>query len=134
MEHIYSTTVNKNIFPKEVPVIETTIQTRTLNSIILEEKIPKIDLIKIDVETHEPEVIEGYLLNLKKHLPSILIEILSDEVGQRIESYVKGLPYIYYNIDENSGLKRVDKIVKSDFFNYLLCTEETAIKLNIFNL
>jgi FkbM family methyltransferase len=134
MEHIYSVTVNKNMFTAGTPVIETTIQTKTLDSIILEQNIPKIDLIKIDVETHEPEVLEGYMMNLKKHMPSVIIEVLTDDVGKKVESYIKDLPYLYYNIDENAGLKRVKNIVKSDYYNYLLCTEETAVKLGIFNL
>ena len=130
-EHIYSVTVNKNMFTPGTPVVEKTIETITLDSFINKENISNIDLIKIDVETHEPEVIEGYLNNIKQHLPSILIEILNDEVGNKIEHLIKDLPYLYFNIDENSGIKKVDHILKSDYFNYLLCTEQVAKNLSL---
>ncbi|MBL4668383.1 MAG: FkbM family methyltransferase [Flavobacteriales bacterium] len=130
-DHIYSVTVNKNMFTPETPTIKIKIQTKTLDSFITEENIDHIDLIKIDVETHEPEVLEGYLGNIKKHQPSILIEVLNDEVGRRIEDLIKGMGYLYFNIDENAGIKKVNSILKSDYYNYLLCTKEVAIKLGI---
>ena len=43
-------------------------------------KITKIDLLKIDVETHEPEVLEGYTKYIHLHKPTMLIEILNDEL------------------------------------------------------
>ena len=130
-DHIYSVTVNKNMFTPGTPVVEKTIKTITLDSFINKEKIKNIDLIKIDVETHEPEVIEGYINNIKQHQPTILIEILNDEVGKKIETLIKDIPYLYFNIDENSGVKRVNHILKSDYYNYLLCTEEVAKNLSL---
>ena len=108
--HIYSVTVNKNMFTPGTPTVKIEIQTKTLDTFIKEEDIDQIDLIKIDVETHEPEVLEGYLSNLKKHQPSILIEVLNDDVGRRIEEIVKDMGYLYFNIDENAGVKKVDSI------------------------
>lgn len=130
-DHIYSVTVNKNMFTPETPTIKTEIQTKTLDTFIKEQNIEQIDLIKIDVETHEPEVLEGYLNNLQKHRPSILIEVLNNEVGKKIEELVKKMDYLYFNIDENSGIRKVDSILKSDYYNYLLCTKEVANKLGI---
>lgn len=130
-DHIYSVTVNKNMFTPETPVIEKEIETITLDNVIEQENIKKIDLIKVDVETHEPEVIEGYLQNIKTHLPTFLIEVLNDEVGQKIQHLVKDLDYLYFNIDENTGIKKVDQILKSDYYNYLLCSKEVAKNLNL---
>ena len=56
-EHVYSVTVNKNTAPN-TETIETIIKTKKLSTFINENKITKIDLIKIDVETHEPEVLQ----------------------------------------------------------------------------
>lgn len=130
-DHTYSVTVNKNLNTekKETRIIE--IQTTTLDDIIEQEKISKIDLIKIDVETHEPEVLEGYKKYLLTHKPSILIEILSDEIGEKVQEIVAPLNYLYFNIGESSGIKKVDNITKSDHFNYLLCDNETARYLKL---
>lgn len=81
-DHTYSVTVNKNLNPETKNIQISEIQTTTLDDIIEQEKISKIDLIKIDVETHEPEVLEGYKNHLLIHKPTILIEILTEEIGK----------------------------------------------------
>jgi FkbM family methyltransferase len=130
-EHTYSVTVNKNLNPEEIKVIKTEIKTITLDSFIEENKIGKIDLMKIDVETHEPEVLEGFAVYMKLYRPSIIIEVIREEIAERINELVNGLGYLYFNIDERAGIRRVDKISRSDFYNYLLCSEETAKNLSL---
>ncbi len=123
--HIYSVTVNKNLLPnRKMSAIE--INTITLDSFIEKEKINSVQLMKIDVETHEPELLEGFLINLKKNKPTMLIEVLSDETGARIQKIVEGMGYLFFNIDENKGITQVQNITKSDYFNYLLCETSTA--------
>jgi FkbM family methyltransferase len=130
-EHTYSVTVNKNRNIASEKVTSVKINTITLDDFISINNISHIDLIKIDVETHEPEVLEGYSKNIKKHKPTILIEVLNDEIGEKIESIVKPLNYLYFNIGESKGIRLVEKITQSDHFNYLLCSEETAIFLKL---
>lgn len=130
-EHTYSVTVNKNFFPKDQKVIETQIETITMDSFIEEYKIENIDLIKIDVETHEPEVLEGYKKYLAIHKPTMLVEILSKEIGAQVTALVDGLGYLYFNIDERGGIRQESQINKSDYFNYLLCNEEVAKELGL---
>lgn len=130
-EHIYSVTVNKNLADLDIKVIETTIETITLDSFIESNKIERIDLLKIDVETHEPEVIKGFSKYLMAFKPAILIEILNDEVGSQIQKAVEGLGYLYFNIDERGPIRRVDRILKSDYYNFLLCSEQTARDLEL---
>ena len=92
-----------------------------------------IDLLKIDVETHEPEVLKGLGGYLQKFIPAMLIEVLDDETGQKINKIVEGLGYLYFNNDENKGIRRVQKIEHSDYYNYLICTKEKAIGLKLIN-
>lgn len=127
-EHTYSVTVNQDLNPIGTDTKKFEINTITLDTIIDQEKISKIDLIKIDVETHEPEVLEGYMKYIKRDEPTILIEILTNEVGERVEEILNkcGIKYLYFNIDEDNGIRKVDKILKSDYFNFLLCSEEKA--------
>ena len=126
-EHTYSVTVDKNLNASNVPVIPTIIETVRLDTMIEQLEIPKIDLIKIDVETHEAEVLEGLGKYLEKYKPTLLVEILNDSVGQKVEALVNGKGYIYFNLDERLGtIKQVDHISKSDYYNYLICNEELA--------
>src|ERR1035437_3251001 len=130
-EHVYSVTVNKNLNTPDIESIKTEIQTITLYVIIEKNNLTKIDLSKIDVETHEAEVLEGFSKYLKKFHPTILIEILNDEVGANVQKIVSDLDYLYFNIDENAGIRQVTSITKSDYYNYLLCSKETAKELSL---
>lgn len=66
------------------------------------------DLIKIDVERHEPSVLRGMRLD---HRPTILLEVLDDRIGAEIEDIVRPLGYDYYRVDELSGVEPVLHIV-----------------------
>jgi len=132
-EHVYSVTVNKNLNNSSIKVEKSQIEAITLKSFIEENAVPNIDLIKIDVEMHEPEVLEGFGSYFQKFKPTILIEILTDEVALQIEKIVSGLNYLYFNIDETKGIRQVNKITKSDYYNYLLCDSQTAQYLQLIN-
>jgi len=131
LEHVYSVTVNKKRDDITTPVHEVKINTIRLDKYIEQNKIENIDLIKIDVETHEPEVLSGMGVYLKKFKPTFLIEIQSDEIAAKIEKLIEGCDYEYYNIDENTGITKVNKLNKSTYFNYLICSKEVAKKIGL---
>lgn len=130
-EHIYSVTVNKNLHSSEFNSIETQINTVSLINFIENENLQHIDLIKIDVETHEPEVLQGFGHYLQKFAPTMLIEVLDDQVGERVEQLLTGMDYLYFDIDEKGSIKQVEKIKKSSHYNYLICSKKTAQNLNL---
>lgn len=130
-EHIYTVTVNKNLQSSETPVHIVKIETQKLDSFVKLNQIPKIDLIKIDVETHEPEVLEGFLDNLFQFKPTFLIEILNNEVGEKVNAIMQKADYLYFNIDETSGARQVEKITKRDYDNYLLCNSDVAKEIGL---
>jgi hypothetical protein len=131
-EHVYSVTVNKNLNAQDIEVVPTEIKVRRLDSLIEELKIERIDLIKIDVETHEPEVLEGFGKYLEKFKPAMLIEVLNDEVGEKIEALIDGKDYLYFNLDEKSdSVRKVERITKSDYYNYLICSREIAKEIKL---
>ena len=107
-------------------VLETEVTTITLDSYLRERKITVVDLVKIDVETHEPEVLSGFIEGLTQFRPVLLIEILNEDVGKRVEAIVQKLGYRYFNIDEKGGIRETEHIGKSDFYNYLLCDNNTV--------
>lgn len=90
------------------------------------------DLVKIDVERHEPEVIEGFLRSIERSHPAMLIEVLDDHIGQRLRELLKDTGYRYYSIDDvNHSCKRMKELGKPEDFNVLACTPETALYLGL---
>ncbi|MEJ8755701.1 FkbM family methyltransferase [Pontibacter sp. H259] len=129
-EHVYSATIYNKTTAK-ADAVRTKVNTVTLDSFIKEYKLETISLLKIDVERHEPEVLEGFSTYLKFFKPTILIEVLDDEISSKINNLVQGLEYLYFSINEKEGIKRIDLIRKSESFNLLLCTQEIASMLGI---
>ncbi|MBK9153857.1 MAG: FkbM family methyltransferase [Chloracidobacterium sp.] len=126
----YSVAVNKRLNPTQV--VKVPIKVVRLDEFIETNDIKRVDLMKVDVETHEAEVLEGMGQYLDRFRPTLLIEILNDEVGKAVENIVRNLGYSYYNIDDGvRAIRKVDRITKSDFYNYLFCTPETAESIGL---
>lgn len=134
-KHQYSATLNKemkeHLIGMGFQINQYNVKSQTLKDYIEEHKIVGIDLIKIDVELHEFEVLEGFGDYLEKFKPSILIEILTDELARKLEPLFKNMGYLFFNIDENSQPKKQDHLLKSNSYNYLICNEESASYLGL---
>lgn len=103
----------------------------TLADVVREHGLRRLDLMKIDVEGAEPEVLEGLGPLLASFRPSILIEILNDEVASRVQQRVEGLGYLYFDINDDARkgpktMRRVATMSKSICLNYLLVQPDTA--------
>jgi len=126
----YSVTVNKNTLTVEAD--EITIRVKTLRDFISAAKLQSIDLMKIDVESHEPEVLEGMGRYLEAFQPTILIEVLDEVSGKKLTDMFAGMGYLYFNIDDNRGtVRQTTVITKSDNWNYLVCKPDVARRLRI---
>jgi FkbM family methyltransferase len=130
-DHILSVTVNKNLHSSGIKAFPVTISVGQLFTFAQRKKVEKIDLIKVDVETHEVEMLEGMRGLLATFKPVLLIEVLNDEVGARIQSLVENFGYSYFDIDEIDGPRQVVEIKKSSGYNYLLCLAQVARKLGL---
>jgi FkbM family methyltransferase len=131
-EHQYSASLSENMKQDLVTnwgpnlINEYVVQAKTIKTFIEEKQIGHIDLIKLDVEYHEPEVLEGMGIYLEKFEPTFIIEILTDELAERIETYFRGKRYFYFSIDEESVSQQLSSLKKSNFHNFLICQEEIA--------
>lgn len=131
IEHVYSATLNENFTFSERGSVETEIETIKLDTFISKHNISGVDLIKLDIETYEPQALEGFSNYLQLFKPSILIEILNDEVAIKVFELVKNLGYLYYNIDERGSIKQQDMITKSEHTNFLFVRPDTAQQLGL---
>ncbi|HYV91945.1 MAG TPA: FkbM family methyltransferase [Chitinophagales bacterium] len=130
-DHQYSASLNKNMITNDPSKKEVTVNVKTLDDFVEENRNLKVDLLKIDVEMHETEVLEGFKVHLRQFKPTMIIEILSDAMAARIEEQLAGLDYLYFNIDEINSPKRVDHLSKSDLYNFLICREDVAKELQL---
>jgi len=111
--------LNKEFRPENQKSIM--VKVTELTTFVHENNISKIDLIKMDVETHEFEVLQGYKELLNLHTPMIIIEIQNEQVGKNVSEIVKLDTYKYFLIDEEIGLVEVEKLGGNSFTNYFLC-------------
>ena len=136
-EFAYSVTVNQNLWVKDKEAIKIDIKTITLKDYIEQNNISSIDLMKIDVETHEPEVMEGFGEYFHKFQPILLIEVLTEAVVEKLNQYfLASANYELYHIDEENGIKKIDKLFVHRFYNFFIVPKgEKAIRFqqNILN-
>jgi FkbM family methyltransferase len=105
------------------------VKTTTLDDFVTEHSLAGVDLVKIDVELHEPEVLKGMTETMKKHRPLIIFEVLIDEVADQLNVFFKDKNHYLFHILEDKDkidLKLVDIIVGTIYFdwNYLACPKE----------
>jgi FkbM family methyltransferase len=129
-EHEYSASLNSDS-GLMVAHKTTKVETITLDRFVEDNNIKQIDLIKIDVETFEAQVFEGFQKYLRLYQPSIIVEILSNEIGDKVKAWTNGMGYLYFNINEKEGLSQVDRLEKRDDYNYLICTQAKAKSLEL---
>jgi len=113
-EHTYSVTVNKNMGENTFAV---PIRTIRIDDFFAQWPNLKPDLLKIDVETHEASVLRG-LGGLLANRPTMIIEILNDEVGSECERLLQGLRYKFFRLSDKAV--EVDKLLGGYAQNYLL--------------
>lgn len=118
----YSATLNESMLADYSNRISYDVETISLDN-LNDLKNKKIDLIKLDVEMHEPEAILGMIEIIKKDHPLMLVEILTAEIANRIQSIFDNINpegYLFFNIDEENKPSQIESLKKSDFYNVLI--------------
>lgn len=95
-EHEYSASLEHGMGG----TIETVVPTCTLDSLLDRFEFPRIDLMKIDVERHEPAALRGMRKFLESCRPTILIEILDDDCRRGVSEALFSLDYEWQQISD----------------------------------
>jgi FkbM family methyltransferase len=128
----YSASLNPDMFDASVERTRVSVPTRRLAAVVDNEKLHALDLIKIDVEKHEPEVLRGLGRDvLLRFRPTILLEVLTDELGEEVERTIGDLGYLFFNVDEARGPQRTAALRCGRHPNFLLCQESVARALGL---
>ena len=136
MDFLYSITLNEyadlaiqGIHDSSSLYEEKKVKVITVDSLIKKEAISKPNLVKIDVETHEPEVLGGFGFPLSE-VDAFLIEILNNEAAQKLNELFRELDFSIYSLDdkENTSLK-ISSFVFNGSSNFFVVKPELAKKL-----
>jgi FkbM family methyltransferase len=106
--------------------IQYTVETVSIDAYLAASGWPRIDLVKLDVEKHEPAAMQGMRETIKRFRPAIIVEVLEIEAGRQIAAVVAGCDYLMFNIDEEGGLIPTDTLqyLHGESWNNLLCTRD----------
>ncbi|HEX8154625.1 MAG TPA: FkbM family methyltransferase [Thermoanaerobaculia bacterium] len=137
-EHVYSVALDRDVNTGSNEGVRRAVGVVRMDTFIARENIAP-DLIKIDVESREPEVIEGLGAYLAASRPTMLVEIWHDdehgrlEIGSRVEALVRGKGYRYFRVDEERGAIASEHIGAPGrgYSNFLICTEEVARSIGL---
>ena len=135
-EHSYSASLDPTMLEglktERVPV-----RAARLDRLFAELGWPRIDLLKIDVEKHEPAVLAGMREQLATDRPTILIEILDQDIGRAVFNLLSGLDYRFFAIDQIRGIVETTGLdQRPSCRNFLICRsqEREMIRKKIDNL
>jgi hypothetical protein len=137
IEHIYTATLNRDLHAERGQLIESVKEVAAvlrLDDFIKQHNIKGLDLIKIDVESHEPAVLRGMGEYLRKFHPSLIIEIWNNEVGVAVEAALEDCDYLYFALV--TELPELTSHIRNNFpdvgyINYLVCTPLIAKSLGL---
>lgn len=107
--------------------LEYVVETVTLENYIETHDINRIDLMKIDIELHEPEAIQGLGLYLQKFKPVILIEVLTESVAEQLNNLIDLEQHFIFHLEgENRATRKKDFSVVNGLWNFLVFHRDRA--------
>jgi FkbM family methyltransferase len=132
-EHELTASLNHSMAEWCGSTVEYPVATKRLDDLLSGAGLRTVDLVKIDVELAEPQVLLGLGDYLPKCKPTLLIEILTEQVARQVNNITRGLGYKIFRVVERHGLVRADCIEAIEFQerNYLLAQEDILEKTNI---
>ena len=114
---------------EDLKMVEYKVQTMTAISYIEANQIAPIDLIKMDIELHEPEAIEGFGKYLEEYKPIVMIEILTNEVAARLNVLI-GDDFIKLHLRDINDVELVKQFKPiSGLYNYLIFHKDISDKI-----
>ena len=85
---------------------EQRVSVRAGDSLLRELAIDRVDLIKIDTESTEPDVLRGFSDQLRREAPDIICEVLHGRTERALEALLRPLGYRFFWITSEGLLPR----------------------------
>lgn len=131
VDFAYSVTVNKDTTLNQTKSNTMQIKVARAESVIIDNRESLPDLIKLDVETYEPEVLQGFGSRFP-HNSIFLIEVLTDTNANKLSQYFPSEKYDFYNInDATNTFRKTLELEKSDFCNCLVIPKAKSENISL---
>jgi FkbM family methyltransferase len=101
-------------------VVSSTARILTIDRLLRERGVSRVDLVKIDTESTEPDVLAGMLEALRRDRPWIVCEVLAGRGAEsRLNALLRPLGYRYYLLTPGGALPRSVIEGHPQWLNYL---------------
>lgn len=112
-------------------LISTKVKVFKLDQFIQEKGIDKVDLMKIDTESTEPDVLRGAKDILEKNHPHIVCEVLGRGSERDLQEILRPLGYRFYLLTPEGAIEHEQIEGHPEYLNYLFTnlTSEEITKL-----
>lgn len=105
----------------------------TLDRVVAEHEISRVDLIKLDTERTEHDVLAGARHLLTRDRPEIICEVWPDaDNQQQLENILRPLGYRFYHLLPDGPTERKEIVGSEQYLNYLFTTKPSEIGLPAF--
>lgn len=95
----------------------------TLDRFVQENELSRVDLMKIDTESTEPQVLRGMIETLRRDHPIIMCEVLKERGSERpLEEILRSLGYRFYLLTPDGPVLRDQVEGHASYLNYLFTT------------
>ncbi len=108
---------------REGNLIGTKVKSFKLDEFIKERNLDRVDLMKIDTESTEPEVLQGASSLLQRDRPTLIREVLQGCGSEKpMEEILLPLGYKFYLLTPEGAIQREHIQGHPEFLNYLFIT------------
>jgi FkbM family methyltransferase len=112
---------------KSTDIVGDELEVTTIDAVVTERALARVDLIKIDTETTEHDVLAGARDTLARHRPVVLCEVLAAGRPEEIEAIVGPVGYETWNLTGGGPVRRPHVVPDAAWRNWLLVPEGTEL-------
>ncbi|MEL6649828.1 MAG: FkbM family methyltransferase [Bacteroidota bacterium] len=100
--------------PENNHLKEITVQTRTLDQMVDELQLDRIDLMKLDTESTEDQVLTGGAKSIHRFRPIIISEVLYNKIETKLDAILTDWDYLIYRHRDGQGLELISQLARNE--------------------
>jgi FkbM family methyltransferase len=123
-----SSSLSREFMSGVADVVATAVPVVTIDRVVLERGIARVDLVKIDTESTEPDVLQGMLRTLARDQPWVLCEVLTGcGTEERLTRLLEPLGYRFFLLTSQGPVPRASIVGHPECLNYLFVARDDAL-------